>query len=103
MRAERKRASDAIGARKKAGEDASAEMAATRELGERIKEVEVELAAVEAALRAIQRGAISYTTFCDRIAEAGCVGYFVSLKGKRALYYGRTNDVFVEWFPGARP
>ncbi|MGA2485743.1 MAG: DUF1398 family protein [Roseiarcus sp.] len=59
--------------------------------------------AVEAALRAIQRGAISYTTFCDRIAEAGCVGYFVSLKGKRALYYGRTNDVFVEWFPGARP
>ena len=40
MRAERKRASDAIGARKKAGEDASAEMAATRELGERIKDKE---------------------------------------------------------------
>lgn len=59
--------------------------------------------AVEAALRAIQRGEIRYTTFCDRVAEAGCVGYFVSLKGKRALYYGRANDLFVEWFPGAKP
>ena len=59
--------------------------------------------AVETALRAIQGGEINYTTFCNRIAEAGCVGYFVSLKGKRALYYGRTNDVYVEWFPGAKP
>jgi seryl-tRNA synthetase len=51
MRGERKRASEAIGARKKAGDDASAEMAAMRELGERIKALEVELTAVEAALR----------------------------------------------------
>jgi seryl-tRNA synthetase len=50
MRAERKRASDAIGARKKAGEDASAEMAATRELGERIKDKETELNSSEARL-----------------------------------------------------
>jgi seryl-tRNA synthetase len=50
MRAERKRASEAIGAVKKAGGDASTEMAATRELGERIKTLEVELTAVEAKL-----------------------------------------------------
>jgi seryl-tRNA synthetase len=50
MRAERKRASDAIGARKKAGEDASAEMAATRELGERIKDKETALNASETRL-----------------------------------------------------
>ena len=50
MRAARKRESDAIGATRKAGGDASAAMAATRELGERIKELEVELAAVEARL-----------------------------------------------------
>ena len=50
MRAERKRASEAIGARKKAGEDATAEMTATRELGERIKEAETRLAATEARL-----------------------------------------------------
>ena len=50
MRAERKRASDAIGARKKAGEDASAEMAATRELGERIKDRETTLNVSETRL-----------------------------------------------------
>ena len=51
MRSERKQASEAIGARKKAGEDAGAAMAATRELGERIKERESALAASEARLR----------------------------------------------------
>ena len=50
MRAERKTASEAIGARKKAGQDAGAEMAATRELGERIKAKEVELNESEARL-----------------------------------------------------
>ena len=50
MRAERKRASEAIGARKKAGEDATAEMTATRELGDRIKEAESGLTATEARL-----------------------------------------------------
>jgi len=53
MRAERKVASEAIGARKKAGEDAAAEMAATRELGERIKAQEGDLDAVEARLKTI--------------------------------------------------
>jgi len=51
MRAERKTASEAIGARKRAGEDAAAEMAATRELGDRIKKRERELDAVEAHLK----------------------------------------------------
>jgi len=53
MRAERKVASEAIGARKKAGEDAAAEMVATRELGERIKAQESDLDAVEARLKTI--------------------------------------------------
>jgi hypothetical protein len=43
---------------------------------------------VEKALRAIQRGEIGYREFCERIAAAGCVGYIVSLAGRRALYYG---------------
>lgn len=57
---------------------------------------------VEQALRAIQRGEIGYREFCERIAAAGCVGYIVSLAGRRALYYGRANDSYVEWFPGAK-
>jgi len=52
---------------------------------------------VDAAVRAIQAGQIQYKTFCNRVAEAGCVGYHVSLVGKRAMYYG---DSHVEWFPG---
>jgi len=58
---------------------------------------------VERAVRAIQRQEIGYPEFCSRIAAAGCVGYFVTLAGRRAVYYGRTCDQYVEWFPGAKP
>jgi uncharacterized protein YbcV (DUF1398 family) len=53
---------------------------------------------VERAVHAIQQGEIGYRAFCERIAGAGCVGYFVSLAGKRAVYYGRTLAAHVEWF-----
>ncbi len=59
-------------------------------------------AGVDAAVKAIQRGNIQYRTFCRQIADAGCVGYLVSLAGQRAVYYGRTGDVHIEWFPGAK-
>ena len=56
---------------------------------------------VEASVRAVQAGAVGYGGFCERIAAAGCVGYFVTLAGRRAVYYGRTGDSHTEWFPGA--
>jgi uncharacterized protein YbcV (DUF1398 family) len=62
---------------------------------------EFSAAGVEAAVRAIQAQTIKYREFCDRIAAAGCVGYFVTLKGRRAVYYGRDNESHVEWFPGS--
>jgi len=58
-------------------------------------------AGVEAAVRAVQAGAIKYKQFCRQVMEAGCVGYLVSLAGKRVVYYGRTGDMHVEHFPGA--
>ncbi len=58
---------------------------------------------VQEAVRAIQQGEIGYRAFCDRIAAAGCVGYFVSIAGKRAVYYGRTLAAHVEWFTGPLP
>ncbi|MCW5772721.1 MAG: DUF1398 family protein [Rhodospirillaceae bacterium] len=58
-------------------------------------------AGVEAAVRAIQAAAIGYREFCARIAAAGCAGYFVTLAGRRAVYYGRTGESFVERFPSA--
>ncbi|HVP85494.1 MAG TPA: DUF1398 family protein [Rhizomicrobium sp.] len=54
---------------------------------------------VEAAVRASQQQKIKYRGFCERIAQAGCVGYMVSLAGKRAVYYGRTGETHVEMFP----
>lgn len=57
---------------------------------------------VDAAVRAVQRGEIKYREFCGRIAKAGCVGYVVSMAGKRAVYYGRTGEMHVEMFPGAK-
>ena len=59
-------------------------------------------AGVDAAVRAIQAEAITYKEFCEQIATAGCVGYFVSLPGRRAVYYGRTGENHVEHFPGAK-
>jgi uncharacterized protein YbcV (DUF1398 family) len=58
---------------------------------------------VQEAVHAIQQGEIGYRAFCERIADAGCVGYFVSLAGKRAVYYGRTLAAHVEWFTGPLP
>lgn len=57
---------------------------------------------VEAAVRAVQAGRIGYAEFCERIAEAGCVDYIVSLTGRRAIYFGRTGDSHVEPFPADR-
>lgn len=58
-------------------------------------------AGIEAALRAIQAKQISYLGFCEQIMKAGCVSYIVSLAGRRAVYYGRTGEVYVEPFPQA--
>jgi uncharacterized protein YbcV (DUF1398 family) len=54
---------------------------------------------VEAAVRDVQDGTIAYKTFCQRVLAAGCVGYHVSIAGRRVVYYGRTGDNHVEWFP----
>jgi uncharacterized protein YbcV (DUF1398 family) len=57
---------------------------------------------VEAAVRAIEARSIQYREFCERIAAAGCVGYFVTIVGRRAVYYGRDGDSHVERFPAAK-
>ena len=57
--------------------------------------------AVAAAIRAIQAGHIRYRAFCRQIMNAGCVGYHVSIAGRRAVYYGRTGETHVELFPQA--
>jgi uncharacterized protein YbcV (DUF1398 family) len=63
---------------------------------------EFSAAEVEAAVRGAQSGTLPYPAFCERAAEAGCVGYIVSMVGQRVVYYGRAGDTHVEWFPGAK-
>lgn len=58
-------------------------------------------AAVEGAVRAIQRGEIIFPEFLRRIMSAGCVGYFTQIAGRRVQYVGRTGDMHVEPFPTA--
>ena len=54
---------------------------------------------VRAALRQSQAGTHSYRQFLEKIMAAGCPGYHVSLLGRRALYFGRTAETYVEQFP----
>ena len=56
---------------------------------------------VEGAIRASQRGEITYTQFLERTMAAGCVGYFVQIVGARAQYFGRHGDLHLEPFPPA--
>ena len=57
---------------------------------------------VLAAVRSIQAGRTKYLTFCRLIMEAGCVGYLVSMQGRRAVYCGRSGETYVEPFPANR-
>jgi uncharacterized protein YbcV (DUF1398 family) len=56
---------------------------------------------VEAAVRASQRGEHSYADFVRKTMAAGCVGYFIQLTGRRAVYFGRDGESHVELFPPA--
>ncbi len=57
--------------------------------------------AIKTALTAVQTRQIDYSGFCDHIAAAGCFAYFVTLRGRQALYFGRSGEVFIEPFPPA--
>jgi uncharacterized protein YbcV (DUF1398 family) len=56
---------------------------------------------VEAAVRQSQAGIHTYRDFCRKVAAAGCAGYVVSLPGRRVVYFGRTAEIHVEFFPTA--
>ncbi|HEY1782556.1 MAG TPA: DUF1398 family protein [Roseiarcus sp.] len=60
--------------------------------------------AVQAAIREAQALVAGYTYrgFCAKVRAAGCAGYIVSFSGKRAVYFGRTAETHVEYFPGSR-
>jgi len=61
-------------------------------------------AALSAAIREAQNLVPGYTYkgFCAKAKAAGCAAYMVSFAGKRAVYFGRTGETHVEYFPGSR-
>lgn len=63
---------------------------------------EFDASVVEASVRQVQRGEISYPQFVAQTAAAGCVGYFVLITGEQVQYFGRRGETHTEWFPGAR-
>jgi len=54
---------------------------------------------VSGAIRASQAKEITYQEFLKRIAHAGVVYYTVHLQGRKAIYFGRHGDSFIEPFP----
>jgi len=54
---------------------------------------------VAAAVQQSQRGEHTYLDFIRKTMEAGCVGYFVQIAGRRVIYFGRNGDTHVEYFP----
>lgn len=55
--------------------------------------------AVAVAVRQSQRNDHSYRDFVRKTMAAGCVGYFVQITGRRAVYFGRNGDSHTEYFP----
>lgn len=60
-------------------------------------------AALRADILDSQRNGQKYRDFTLRAMEAGMMGYFAFLRGKRVTYFGRQGDQHTEWFPGAAP
>jgi uncharacterized protein YbcV (DUF1398 family) len=56
-------------------------------------------AGVDAAVRSIQKGEFQYNEFVRQTMAAGCVGYFVLIAGRKALYFGRKGEIHMEMFP----
>lgn len=58
-------------------------------------------AGVDAAVRSIQRGDIDYGEFVRWTMAAGCIGYFVLIAGRHAIYFGCKGEQHLEPFPAA--
>jgi uncharacterized protein YbcV (DUF1398 family) len=60
---------------------------------------EFSAAGVESAVRQSQRNEHTYAEFVRKTMAAGCVGYFVLITGRRAIYFGRRGESHTELFP----
>ena len=54
---------------------------------------------IVSAIHQSRTGACTYRRFCEQLMAAGCAGYFVSLMGRRVLYFSRSAETYVEFIP----
>ena len=63
-------------------------------IGESFSQADVKIAILGA-----QRGEIMYPEFKRLSQAAGCIGYFVWIKGRHISYLGRNGETHIEHFP----
>lgn len=63
-------------------------------IGESFSQADVKTAILEA-----QRGEVMYPEFKRLSQAAGCIGYFVWIKGRHVSYLGRHGETHIEHFP----
>lgn len=54
---------------------------------------------VKQAIMDAQSGKVMYPEFKQLNYQAGCIGYFVWISGKKVDYLGRLGEVHTEYFP----
>ena len=54
---------------------------------------------VKAAIVGAQKGEVMYPEFKKLTQKAGCIGYFVWIRGRHVSYLGRKGETHVENFP----
>lgn len=74
--------------------EVSLKLKADRKVGAAFKQEDV-----IKALRAIQGSQIDYQEFLKKIMEAGVIFYLVFIKGRKAIYFGRHGEQYIENFP----
>ena len=57
---------------------------------------------VIAAIRGAQTDTIRYPEFVQQTTEAGVIGYWAFLAGKKVIYFDRKGEMHAEEFPGAK-
>ncbi len=60
---------------------------------------EFDAAEVRAAVLSSQTEGQAFVDFVRRVKQAGCIGYFAYLDGRKVVYYGRLGDTHTEHFP----
>jgi uncharacterized protein YbcV (DUF1398 family) len=54
---------------------------------------------IVAAIRGAQTDTVRYPEFVKRATEAGVIGYWAFLAGKKVIYFGRKGETHIEEFP----